>query len=347
MAVVTKVETQLVGGGEKIAELPAEIITYGERLNRAGPISFELAVGHPTCTRDVVGPGLHEVVVTRNRQVVWCGPVLTADEPPKPDSGPWLMSFGGEGLAYYFKRMHVTSDVGQQSALDQFTIVKNLVDHHQNKAGGDFGIDTTQITTSGVTREGLLYRGVELKNIGEALEQLADRDNGFDFDVEPSSRELRLHYPRKGSRKADLVWDERTIRSFQRGIDSTAQASQMLGVGSTQGTTPVRASLQDAGAVSSYGLTQAIYSNNDVLVLATLQDHIRRELALFKKPAEMVAVTVDTDEPEVFSYQVGDEGRLRWPSSYDPVNRFMRLVGRDIVWQAGEEQAVLYLEEIA
>lgn len=343
MAVETKIETQLRGGGEKIAELPAEIITYGERLNRSGSISFQLAMSHPTCRRDVVGPGIHEVVITRNRQVVWCGPVWTADEPPKPEDGPHLMEFEGEGLWSYTQKWHIGSTVNFD-ADDQFAIARSLL-AHQGRAAA-FGIDTSGSSESGVARD-RTYLSHEAKNIGAAVEELAEVENGFDFDIDPATRLFRPYYPRRGSRKPDLIWDERTIRSFHRTIDAKPQASQVLGFGAGEGDAMVRQTVQDSSAVSAFGPTQKPYTNKDVSVSATLLAHIQRELALFKNPAEMLAITVDTDEPEVFSYQVGDEGQVRWPSTYDPVNRFQRLVGRDIIWSAGEEQAVLYLGEVA
>lgn len=339
--VTTKIETQPRGGGEKIAELPAEIMTYGERLNRAGPISFRLAYEHPLCTRDNVSDR-HEAVITRNGQVVWCGPILTVDEPPPKKGSPHLVAFGGEGLWHYSHRWFVTSTLNFND-VDQFTIARTLINHHQNKAGGDFGIETSGSETSGVLRD-RTYLGYEQKNIGSSVEELAEVENGFDFEIDPGTRRFVPHYPEKGSRKPDLIWDERTIRAIHRRIDGTKQASQVRGIGAGEADSMLRFALQDAAAVDTYLLTQATYTNKSVSVAATLQDHVRRELALFKNSPETIALTVSTSEPEVFSYQVGDTGQVRYPSSYEPINRFMRLVGRDIVWEAGEEQAVLYVE---
>lgn len=342
--VETKLVTQPRGGGEYLEEIPAEIMTYGERLNLPGSIQFKLAAAHSTATEATLNPGVHEIVVERDGAPVWAGPLLTMTEPEKPESGGWLFDFAGEGLLHYPWRWYVTSTL-TFTATDQFTIAKALVDFHQNKAGGDFGIDTSGVGLSGVVRDRTYY-GYEQKNIGEALQQLAEVRNGFDYSIDPASRALRLHYPKKGARKTDLVWDERNIRRFVRSRDSTAQASQELGIGLGEGDRALRAATQDAAAVATFGLTQHTYSNAGIGKMTTLVAHIERELALFKNPAEMIAVVVGTEEPPVFSYEVGDEGRVVWPSTYAPVNRFMRLVGRDITWEAGEERAVLYLEAV-
>lgn len=341
MPVETRLHTEPIGGGEPIAELPAEIIEYSYRLNRPGAISFRLALDHPLCTRANVGDQT-EAVITRNKAVVWRGPVDTPSE--TDETGNRFVDFGGEGLESYLKQWHVTTTL-THAAVDQFTIARGLVAHHQGKAGGNFGIDTSAVNLSGVVRD-RTYHGVELKNIFEALVELAEVENGFDFHVDPASRELVLHYPRRGSRKPDLIFDERTIRKFARTVDRPGQASQVLGVGAGEGDAMLRRDLQDAGAAAAHKLTQRVYTAKTVNQAATLEGHVRRELALTARPPERYSITVGTTDPPLFSWQLGDEAQLRWASSYDPVNALVRIVGLDVGWTKGEEQAVLHVEQV-
>lgn len=344
MAVPTVLYTTAIGSDEPIEELPAEIISYGYRLNRPGTIRFRLALDHPKCVSTVIFPGKHEIAVKRNQAVVWHGPVLAASETDTKTARD--VAFAGEGLEHYLSRMHVTSKLAFSAAThDQFTIARTLVNHHQAKAGGDFGIDTSAVTTSGRKRD-RVYESWERKNIGQAIIELAEVEDGFDFFIDPATRALELRYPQRGIRNDDLIWDERTIRSFNRGIDSTRQASQVLGVGAGEGADMLLSDLQDSVAVADYKLTQAPYTNKDVKIAATLLDHVRRELALMKNPAETIGITVGTAEPPLFSYEVGIEARIKWPSPYKAVNEYRRLVGFDVVWTQGEEQAVLFLEAI-
>jgi hypothetical protein len=342
MPIATTIHTEPIGGGEPIAELPAEIISYGYRLNRPGSCSFELALDHPTCSRDIVGDE-HEVVVTRNEAEVWRGPIDTPTEDDTKASR--TVGFGAEGLESYLKQMFVTSTLAYSST-EQFSIGRGLVDHHQDKSAGDFGIDTSGASSSGVSRSRTYY-GFEHKNIYEAVLELAEVNDGFDWHIEASTRLMTFHYPRRGSRKTDLVFDERTIRSFRRSIDRKAKATQILGVGAGEGDDMLRVSLTDAASLSSGKLTQSVYTNKDVKVSATLEDHVRRELLIRKKSPETISITVGTAEPVIFGqYNVGDEGRISWPSPYEPVNKIMRLVGFDIVWRQGTEQAVLHLQDV-
>jgi hypothetical protein len=155
-----------------------------------------------------------------------------------------------------------------------------------------------------------------------------------------------LHYPKRGARKSDLIFDERTIRLFSRTLDRKGQASQALGIGAGEGDTMLRRSRQSVSATAKYGLTQTVYTNKDVKVASTLQAHVDRIRTIFQHVPEQFSITVGTSDPPLFSWQLGDEAQLRWPSPYDPVNKFVRIVGFDVIWQSGEEQAVLHLEAV-
>ena len=345
MTVDTVLYTTLRGDDEPVEELPAAIISYGYRLNRPGSLSFSLALDHPFCTRSIVGPGVHEAVVSRNKAIVWRGPILTANETDTKQKRE--VTFGAEGLYAYTRRMHVTTTIDHTSEgagpSDLAVIARALIDHHQNKGGGDFGIDTSGSET---TRNGeRVYYSWERKNIYEALHQLSNVDDGFDFAIDPASRRFIAYYPQQGTRQNDLIWED-GIRGFTRTIDASAQASQMLGVGEGEGEDTLLRTRQDSGAVAQYGLTNSVYVNKDVKQGSTLVDHVRRELALTANPAQTVGVTIGTSHFNPFTHGVGVEGRLVYPSSYDPVSAFRRLVGFDVVWNSGDEQAVLYLEEL-
>lgn len=336
MAIVeTTLYTTLRGSDEPIEELPAEIISYGFRLNRPGSINFALSLDHPKCRRDVIWPGIHEAVVERNKQVVWRGPVLTADE--TDEAGNRMVSFGGEGLLAYPNRWYLTAD-RSFSNTEQFTIARTLIDEHP----GDFGIDTSGVNTSGVTRDRTYVRG---KNIGEAILELAEVRNGFDFQVNPATRLLQLFYPQQGARLPDLIIED-GIRSYSRSIDATSQASQIIGLGEGEGADQVFIARQDSSAVAEYGLTQAVYSDAEVSVQSTLDDHVRQQLAYLKNPTQDLQVTVGTDTFNPFSVQLGVELRVSYPSSYDPVREVRRLTSVDVRWEQGDERAVLGLSPI-
>ena len=330
--------TQARGGGERIGEYPADKIKYGFRFNRPGAISFELPLGHPKTVRADIEEGVHEVGIEREGTVVWVGPILTVKE----DYRGKTLACGGEGLMAYLRRMHITDTLTFTVGVDdQFDIARALIEHHQDKTDGNFGIDTTATTTSGRKRD-RTYQVAAQKNVYDAVVELSEVDDGFDFNFNPDTRGFDLSYPKRGQRRTDIVFDDRNIRQFDRQRDATGQGSEVLGKFGEDLIT----SAQDAAAVTKYGLTQRVVVQQDVSVTQTATDQVADALNAYKDVPNLIALTVDTGEPQVFTYVPGDEVKVEWPSKYDPVNEFQRLIGFDVVWTAAKEEAVLYLEPL-
>lgn len=329
--------TQIRGGGERIAEFPADQIKYGFRLNRAGAIKFTLPLDHAKTIQSLIEEGIHEVGVERSGTEVFAGPVLTVNE---DDAGNSLM-VGGEGLMGHLRRMHVTEDLTfVVSTDDQFDIARALIEHHQNKTGGDFGIDTTATTTSGRKRDRTYLREA-VKNIYDAVVELSEVNDGFDFDFNPATRAFDLFYPKRGRRRIDIVFDERNIRRFRRQRDATGQASAIVGKFGGQ-----VVELEDVPTIDLFGLTQRVVTNKDVTDVGTMNDIVADAGRAFNPIPNLISLTVNTAEPQVFTYELGDEVKVSWPSEYDPVNEFQKLIGFDVVWTAAKEEAVLYLEPL-
>ncbi len=330
--------TQARGGGEPIKEFPADGIRYGFRHNRPGAIAFSLPLDHSKTVQANIEEGVHEVVVKREGAVAFVGPVLTVME----DDSVSTLLVGGEGIMSYLRRMHITELLSfSASTDDQFDIARALIEHHQNKGGGNFGIDTTAVTTSGRKRD-RTYKRAAQKNIYEAVIELSEVDDGFDFDFNPLNREFDLFYPKRGRRRSDIVFDKRNIRKFKRQRDATSQGSQLIG----KFTDELIVTAQDSGAVAKYGLTQRVIVHKDVDVVATATDLVVDASRVWRDVPNLIELTVNTTDPQLFTYELGDEVKVKWDSQYDTVNEFQRLIGFDVVWAAAKEEAVLYLEPL-
>ncbi len=336
----TTLYTQVRGGGERIAEFPADKLKYGFRHNRPGAISFTLPLDHPNTIQANIEEGVHEVGVEREGAVAFVGPVLTVKEDDRVNT----LEVGGEGLMAHLRRMHVLDNLTfSVSTDDQFDIARGLIEHHQDKVDGDFGIDTTATTTSGRKRD-RTYLLEAAKNIYDAVIELSEVDDGFDFNFNPATRAFDLFYPQRGQRRTDIVFDQRNIRRFTRSRDATSQGSEIIVMLGGAGFPFVTTS---AGPfLDKYGLTQRKVVHKDVTELQTGLDIVDDASRAYRVIPNIIAVTVNTTDPQLFTYGIGDEVKISWPSKYDPVNEFQRLIGFDVVWTAAKEEAVLYLEPL-
>ncbi len=336
--VYTQTLESLSLGGGKIEEFPAAEIKYGFRLNRPGAWSFSLPLDHPKTTATRIRAGTHEIVVERNGNAVKAGPVLTVIEDHEANT----LQVAGEGIMAYLRKMHITDTLTFEATVDdQFDIARALIDHHQNKSGGDFEIDTTSPTQSGRKRDHVYERETQ-KNVYDAIVELSQVDDGFDFNFNPITRAFDLFYPKRGGRLRSFVFDDRNIRRFVRQSDATSQASHLIGKFADD----LIVSTQDSGAVDQFGLTQRVIVHKDITEQQEAIDHIQDALRAFRNVPNLISLTVDPVTPQLFTYRVGDEVKVNWPSKYNRVNEFQRLIGFDVVWTVDKEEAILYLEPL-
>lgn len=197
--------------------------------------------------------------------------------------------------------------------VDQFTIAKGLVDHWQSQAFGNYGIDTSTVGTSGVTRTRVYLRN-ELHNIGQRVLELGAVDNGFDIKVDPLTRKLVLTYPQQGTDlSASVFLDERNIDNASVAMsvapDDLVSDVSATGTGTTTGGSNFALySAQTTSAVrTAYGRTWAGQNFDGVSVQATLDGHANAYLAsrsaVLLQPGLTIVARVGSD---IGDFHAGD-----------------------------------------
>lgn len=215
------------------------------------------------------------------------------------------------------------------TATDQFTIAKALIEHWQTKDYGHLGIDTSSIGTSGVTRDAT-YERSEINSIGKHLQALGERENGFDIEVDPASRRLRLWFPRQGvdrSSGADaIVLDTRNITSpnITASVAPGDLASEAYGVGTGPGIEDSlwshKPNVQVRATYGRVGVAQTFDGVSDQVTLdahtAKLQASRGNALII---PGPAVQSTPDAD---LAGYRAGDSVAYRFAGRLGASGRF-------------------------
>ena len=268
-------------------------------------------------------------------------------------AGPWVgwniqqetITFQATGLLGYLKYMTVTSDLVFKQ-VDQFAIVKGLVDHWQNQSYGNFGIDTSQISASGVLRDAT-YKQKELHNILQRVTELGLRVNGFDIEVDPTTREMNLWYPQQGTDRSSgedaIVFDSLSVTSTNVACSAAAGdvASDAYGTG-TGTQDPAYASYSDPELLVKFGRTSVTQTFDGVSDQNTLNDYVKslqnaRDIALLI-PGPGVRTVANAD---VSAYRVGDTVSYQLHARLGIDGNF-RLRKRTVtVSQAGVEKSTL------
>lgn len=223
------------------------------------------------------------------------------------------LTFNASGLLAYLKSMVIQQDL-VFSQVDQFTMAYTMVDQWQNLDYGNFGIDTTNPSASGVLRDGT-YLQKELHNVHQRVTELGARQNGFDVSVDPASRRFTLDYPIKGVDRSSgedaIVFDDRNVTSpnivASAAPGDVASEGYGTGTNSAAGGDTIFSVASNLELRARYGRTAVTATFDGVSEQATLdaytQGLIDARGNVLLVPGPDVRVTPDSD---LGSYDVGD-----------------------------------------
>ena len=221
------------------------------------------------------------------------------------------------GLQYYLRWMYVTSDL-DYDAIDQYTITKGLVDHWQSKSYGNFGIDTSGISTSGFTRT-ILYSADEHPNVLQAIEGLAEYQDGFEFYVDPLTRDLILTGRRGSDKTGTVILDSRAIPkanahfSVAHGDFAT---DGYVAAASEADDTVYLGSYTDATGIARWGRAGIVMSAQGIESLALANDYAQTMVEAVNR--QRFVPSVGTVYPvlgaDVLDFDVGDT--VTWVYDY-------------------------------
>lgn len=190
-----------------------------------------------------------------------------------------------------------------------------------NFPNGDIGV-AVDATTTGIVRD-RVYEPWEAKKYGEAMQQLAAVDGGFDWDIRVESdgltltRQARLWYPRRGRPITTTGLQFRTgstAKLFGVTEDATGMAARVTGFGAGEGIDTLTSVRQttELTAAGYPGYAKSL-SLRDVKTQAPLDEHTQAELSRAQRiDADGFVVTLDPTHPDQVwgSWDLGDDCTL-------------------------------------
>jgi hypothetical protein len=291
----------------EVGPIVAPTITWTRELNRAGSIGF-------SCTPDRLDPAVRarfadllgnptEVWLYRDGVRVMAGLVAGYQIQGEAQS---VLSVTAPGLLAYLQYMQVDADL-RFNGVDQTTIGKTLVDQWQGLDYGNYGIDTSAVAASGVTRD-RSYVAAEQHQVYQRLRELGQAVDGFDIDVDPDRR-LVLSHPSQGADLSQsVVLDGRNITDAGVVVSVAAGdvASEAYGLGGN-GVDAITARASNTTLRAEFGRTGVAESFDGVTVAATLAGHTQalldaRSTALFLPGPGLVPVA----DADVDDFGIGD-----------------------------------------
>lgn len=350
-------------------EMPFSKVKYSHALNAPGGFTASIGHRHPKATRLNLDPGRTAIHLERDGVIIWSGILWTARAGVKAGT----LDVGGEGWWSYFRRRRIRTGTGGPSpstatariytAQDQLFIARDLVNYAQGQSGGNIGVTVgTELTTDngGVQRlRDRTFYAYERKPVGEAVEQLAAVQNGFDFAIDVAYdgtgtiiKTLRFGYPRRG-RVTDVVWElGANLEDLTQAVDASRQANLVDALGAGDADAMLIATAADTSQIGPYPLLEDTISLKDITVDATLQAHANSELRTRARPIATIPTLLarpTAPDTTLGSFITGDSLTVRGADGWISVDERMRIMSWEVsVDENGKETvAVAFAQEDA
>ncbi|MEV6073953.1 hypothetical protein AB0L80_02380 [Streptomyces sp. NPDC052069] len=287
--------------------LPVQGVGLDDYIGKTGRLTGTVPIpnrGIAERARRALVPGRTGLWVERGREIWWGGILWTLNLASNDRGflGAQIQAGGWE--SYLYRRLLYDTLLAEQ--VDQFDIVRELVDYVQTTPGGNVGI-TYDDHVSGVLRDRTFLR-YDHNSIGDLLDQLAATERGFEWRVASYRdgdgrrvKRLQLGHPVIRSGAADIVLTHPgAVLSYNWPTDATLKANGWQSRG---------ASINANQAADSYPLTSPVLvdtadiaagwprvdGSSDYTTVeqqATLDGHARADWTAARTPVQIPEVTV-------------------------------------------------------
>ncbi|MBT2466557.1 hypothetical protein J7E97_01430 [Streptomyces sp. ISL-66] len=214
--------------------LPVSDVSLDDYLGKVGSAAVTVPLPNAQLAarvRSALDLGRTAMWIERGPDIWWGGIPWTANL-TSGERGDLGLRIQAGGWASYLDHRAVF-DTQQATAVDQFDIVRGLIDYSASLAGGDIGIEYDAEQLSGVLRD-RTYRRYDHPRIREVIDQLASVEGGFEWRIasyrDPATgrrvKGLQLGAPVIRTGESEIVLDHPgPILSYDWPIDATVRAN--------------------------------------------------------------------------------------------------------------------------
>lgn len=347
-----------------VDSLPLTGVEFDDYIGKAGSLRATVPLPDQALAqraRTALQPGRTAVWLERGGEI-WWGGILWTCMPSGDEQGRMTAEIQAGTFDSYLDHRILSSSLEAKEAVDQFDIVRTIVDHVQAQPGGDIGIEYGT-ETSGVTRS-QNYAYTDVARVREILDGLAAHQDGFEWRIhcyrDPVTarrvKRLQLGHPQIRVGAQDIVLDRPgPLLSYSLPSDATLQANVWVARGDSANRNQAadsvptmserKTSIADLDA--GWPRLEGTSDHSSVSDRATLNSLADAELGRSRRPQLIPEATIRLDG-RMTPALLGATVRLRITDLWHPegLSARFRVVGMTVSppERAKAETAKLYLE---
>lgn len=326
--------------------LPVSDVSLDDYIGKIGTASATVPLPNRQIAaraRAALEPGRTAMWIERGPDIWWGGIPWTADL-TSDARGALGLRIQAAGWASYLDHRAIFH-TQQATQVDQFDIVRGLLDYSTSLTGGDIGIEYDAELRSGVVRD-RTYRRFDQPRVREIIDQLASVEGGFEWRIASYRdtgsgrriKQLQLGAPVIRTGESEIVLDHPgPVLSYGWPIDATVRANVWQSRGASDNKNQTAESLpmmtellvDDAQLGAGWPRLDGTSDYSTVTDPGTLAAHARADLAAALNPRPIPELTVALDRVPLSPALLGATVRVRirdlwWAEGLD---RRYRVVG--------------------
>jgi hypothetical protein len=326
----------LNGGVASSSAVPFSDMMFNYVLNAPGAFEASLPMEVASATKVNLEPGQKEIRVLRNGTLVWGGYLWAVFV----DARGRRVRVQGEGYHSRLRRRIVNADLiyREETPDNQEVIAWKLIDHAQTQVvsgtSGTMGMTRGAHVGTALARS-RDYCRVDHANIGDAIEELTNADDGFDFEFTPtptsSTNKVFLTYaPLKGADvSGTVVFTGSNAMNISGDIDAREVANDIFAEG-TSGCGMPEFEATGGASLTNFGVMQDVLQT-DVDHLPSVKS-LAREAIRQRKQARWTLTVEYNDQlgPAWGSFVVGDLVQVNTAKGFLTINQKFRCISYEV-----------------
>lgn len=325
--VIYKVRVQ-DGDGDFIGEFDVfKNLQFGKRLNNYGSCQVDVPVNSDKAS-SLIALRQYSLHIYRNDVLIWAGEQASRQGNLKANANNWvtIYAFG------WFEQLNsrYTPDEVIFSAVDAGDIAWSLINTSQGETNGSFGI--TEGTIEATQNRDRTYNN---KNIADAIVELSNVINGFDFEIN-DSKVFDVYASQGVDRSADIVLEYGiNITDIRITDDFSKPVNRAIVLGdSGDPMDALRVDTNNTGLQTIYKIREGLTTEPSVSELGTLTD--KGEALNRKYGNSLVKLSmgiVRSTTPTIEDFAIGDIIRLKVQSGIYNIDENYRIFEWSVNYQ--------------
>jgi hypothetical protein len=334
-----ELELRDLSGALILADLPFDDLRYGFTLDGLPWAEFSIDMWKPEATTTNLAEGQREVRIKRDGVLVWGGYLWTAEV----STDTQLVRCQCEGWFSMFYHRLIDQDKIFED-VEQFDIAWQILNYTQGLTDGNLGVTRGPEANSGQVKT-KKYRYWERQNVAEAINELSEMQDGFDYDIAPN-KVFHMYYPRRGSLLATNFEMDVNVNNVYVLRDARELVTEVHGIGGGEEKATCIAVVVDTGARATYKLRQEAHDFGNIKHFNTMVKRTTRWLNNHKAPTRQPQVGVVLTPPDLFTFNIGDRAPVIASAGYLQINATYRIIAIEVFLdQTGVEVVTVHFDE--